>query len=545
MKKLIGILLVLAMLLLCACGSAGEASTAETLEPTETSTYEDGGTNTEAETTPAQTETLETTTEEEQTTTEPVPTTPDPAEQRTALGDYAGPVYWVSWPTDIEYGVNLDRYGNQLCWEAVPTEVKDVLTGEVRYYCCPHPDENGDYNLFVLYDTEGNQIMEPGPWRSEQCMGDLLVRSLDTLVPGFESEETADKACGLYDLRTGETLIKGVWFLRKMSERSVVAMDPNCHLMGILDDTGAVLSGFPVDAVYHLPEPVGGYMTATLLEPGYNATVVLNENCRCILHADGWEQEYFLYDCGSRGTYCGLRDWKGHTFTTLVKAGNWGESVLVDALIAGMDGYRIRGRGPGDDSGDEYERYYLYDMQGEIVCGSYRGIVALHKGQDGLYDRYLAWEKDDLFLLDAEGTVLKQRSFPKLDSVYLIPEHAEYRAGVGATAISVSTWWVEPGADHGEGDTYILDLELEDVGPEGYSHIEKVTETVYWGRKKDADRMSGSIDLFTADGTLILSGIDSIGTAGPDGIPVIIGDRAGLLDERGNWIGWCVWKRGY
>jgi hypothetical protein len=49
------------------------------------------------------------------------------------------------------------------------------------------------------------------------------------------------------------------------------------------------------------------------------------------------------------------------------------------------------------------------------------------------------------------------------------------------------------------------------------------------------------IELFSEDGTVLMTGLLCVGKGGPDGIPVLTKDRIGLVDEYGRWIGWNDW----
>ena len=321
-KRRIGILLAAAMLGLSSCGAPADRESVQTSPETreEVTSGEEILPSSREAADPAPADTEKTAMETSETSDQSEPMTPDPATQRTIYGDYAGPVYRIPMPWDNEYSVFLDRYGNQLTWPEVPSQVTDVLTGEVRYYCCMHLQEDGSAG-YVLYDTEGNVVLEESPNWVNQCMGSLLVRTSVEYMSS-QGEDLSDK-CVLYDPASGEAVAKNVFYLKKMSELSAIALDPDFHLVGILDENGTVLAGFPTEETYASPQPVGGYIKATLLKPGYSATVVLNDQCRCILHADGWDQEYRLFDCGKRGTYCGLQDWKEHTITTLYRTDPW------------------------------------------------------------------------------------------------------------------------------------------------------------------------------------------------------------------------------
>ena len=477
----------------------------------------------------------------------PVQTLPATEEQRTAYGDYAGPVYYVYWP-DIEWHIAIDRYGNELPYQQVPVEVKDVLTDEVRYYSCSHYSEEEEGSAAqctgcVLYDLEGRVVLEEAPYRYEQCLGDLLLRNPIRTMDEADTGEITDPAQvgTLYDLVTGEVKAEGIQYMKKLDEHKVIALDERFDLLGVLDEDGNVLGGFPMEERFDVPQPVGGYMTACLYSPGYSAEVVLNAEPRCILHADGSEEEFRLYDCGSRGLYCGLHDFTDHGITTLYRADPWERLGLLDLNVIRMDGYRIIGIGPDLDEEEPYP-HWLCDMEGTLISGPYRDLYVLEETSDGRFCRYLGWTKDRIVILDAEGTVLKERAISDLDGVRLIPDETEYQ-GMKAEVISVSTWRMDDQTGQAETNSIVLDTELEDFMSGRYSYASRTTDNVYWGVPAGQSRWGGStgIELFSADGTVLMTGLLCVGKGGPDGIPVLTKDRIGLVDEYGRWIGWNDW----
>lgn len=541
MKRLFSTILVLILILgLSACSGAVPEESSSL--PVETKTTE---ALTEAASTENNTEPITEATEGSTAELPPIQTLPDPEQQRTALGDYAGPVYRIKWP-DREYNICLDRYGNLLTYEQRPWEVKDVLTGEVRFYCCAHY-ETGERGLLdvigsVLYDLEGNLVLEEAPYLYEQCMGDMVAyRRAETENEPENANELEEPAYGFRDLKTGETKLAGVYYLKKLDGSRAIALDENFDLLGVLDVEGNVLGGFPMEEKYHNPEPVAGYMTAGLYKPGYSSTVVLNAKPRCILHADGSEEQFHLYDCGSRGLYCGLSDWKAHPITTLYRANPWEKLYQLDMGIVAMDGHRMICVGEQDPDGQYLQ--YLCDMDGNILAGPFREYLrVLERDQEGLMTLLLAMGKDKLLLLDGDGNVLKEREIPDLDYVYLVPWETEYQGGE-RTGITVNTWRQDDTTGEVISRNFILAPDLEDFTPAGYSYATRAWVNVWWGYPEDsnATKEEGRITLFTSDGTVLMTGLLSVGAGGPDGIPVLAKDRVGLVDKYGRWIAWTDW----
>lgn len=513
MKKLCsqGLAALLALLLLAACGGAGEGpSQAESLPQPDASQGES----------PAQ----------------------EPAGG--SVGDESY-IYSVYMNTEEHY---FDGEGNRLSQEEVYTLLYDLDTNEPRYRLYTRTEDTGEddewgYPVTVEYSRlcglDGSVIQDWEPMAYDSAMGGLVIRReprgfYEIIMPGTEVE------AALWDPASGEAVVEGVDSLQSLGNGHFLALDPSGLALGVLDGEGNILSGFPAPEDYYYPTTEDGWILGNQRDPyggDYETDYpdqLMDENFDVLLEGEGMNISFiglrgdFLLVDGEDGTTREVRSLED--FSLLY---SWDEST--DDTLEYFDGelmiLRTGERGSW--------QYALTTPEGEVVAGGFDQLTPeddMSMDASGPAQTFVGRKGDTILRLDREGNTLAQADFPGLDSIYPL--------GDGYTSYTLAA---EASSDHDSAysmPTGMLDPALSVVIPaEKYDNVYRLSQ---WDGSRSTDldlfqcsrEVNGSyrMDIVDTSGRVLLDSLTSTSMVQDGKLAVIRGFSMGLMDLSGNWI---------
>lgn len=127
---------------------------------------------------------------------------------------------------------------------AAPTELRDVLTGELRYTTVreTRDTEEGGYELVrsVLYAPDGSVAEESTDSTYGLCLGRYVIKENFAAMAGDDPEVWMAGTC-LYDPIEKKSVIDGVSLLAKLTDDRAVAVDARAHIMGLLNENAEMV----------------------------------------------------------------------------------------------------------------------------------------------------------------------------------------------------------------------------------------------------------------------------------------------------------------
>lgn len=461
---------------------------------------------------------------------EAVPPEADPADGR----QYK--VYLDAWRT-----LAFDRDGQLITEEEAYTTLKGN-DGKPQCRLYTRIEDTGkkdDYGypvaryMSALYDLDGSLLADWAEISYSAGFGDFVIRCNDPKRGMKDVSELApDYYSELWNFRTGET-IEGVEWISGFSDGNMLALGIYSVPLGVLDAQGSKISGFPA------PE---GYTEARawndrILAVNWQGEEHNDEN----LHTVALSQQFepvFSYQIlnesffGLRGPYL-LAEESGGKNQRVMAAG--GDVLYVvgpeeeveyfdgECMILNRDKNRIEDaawyclkKPDGTVLADGFSQLQPADNAYWNDDGQAPAFISL---RGGLGEQGCTAER-----LDRDGKITATADLPGADDIQGIGEgYFTYRLP--------------------DGNVGLLDPDLNTVIPAGgYSGIWPVTDSfsgeplnLLECRKEAATGVSRS-DLYSLDGTLMVSNLTQLGDAGPDRLAVVKGFSAGLMDWQGNWI---------
>ena len=529
------ILLLAAALVLCACSSNGL--------PIPTAASRSGETlpdKPKGETAPSGVPLSSKAAETEQTQapetapvqTEPESTAAEPTEPETGSGGepfvtpdfYTGKTYSVGrfWYAEEE-GSNyvMDEEGHLLDAEKIPSPIYDELTGEVRFYDRTEYTKIGENYEDVkvsttLYDKDGTVLEEDMPFLFTRACGNCVVR-LDSQAALMWEGQFSDYSGDLYDPYAHQVVQKDVCDVIRMTEDSALAKDAKGFLMGVIDEAGKVLTGFPMETgPYKWPSVYGNGFVIAETEDGADGGIVqvlLNRDLEYVDHTDEGEQ-YGTFNCGKRGTV--LEKILSDGTTWLMDMDKWEVILTTDDMVRDADEQRII---CGEDGAK-----MLYDWSGKKLAGPCEDLCPVREESGKPWQGLISREGNIVCLRDLDGKILNKIELPGLSYI-----------SVYSGIVYCSLMEYDIGTGNYNYGTKIYDYQLKQLIPDGYDNISAVAPGVY-ACPVTTPQGESRQDLFNSAGEMIFSGATSVGYGDEHAIPVVKGFSVGLIDLQGNWI---------
>ena len=437
---------------------------------------------------------------------------------------YTGKTYSVSkyWYSDEEGDdYVMDAEGHLLDADRIPLPIVDELTGEVKFYDRTEYIKTGpnyeDVKVSTtLYDRDGNILEEDVPYLFYNACGNCVTRLSSNAALMYEGQFT-DYTCELYDPYAHKVVRDDVYSLIKLTDGKALAMDRQGVLLGVVDASGAVLAGFPMETgPYRWPYVYGnGFVFADVEDEadGGLARVLLNSELEYVDYASSYEN-YRVFKCGERGEILTKVLETGETY--VFDMDKWEILLRMDDTIEEMDSRRI--------ICSRNDRKWLYDWNGKQLAGPYEELAPIREAEGEDYTGFAGRNGTVLYLLDADGKILKQRDVPNL-----------YYVSVFDGMIYCATSEYDAEIDYYDYGVFICDYQLNQLIPEGYSSVRLVAPGVYACPRYNAQNEI-RLTLFNDKGEVIFENATCVGYGDEDAIPVVKGFTVGLIDRQGSWI---------
>lgn len=428
----------------------------------------------------------------------------------------------------IDDSVDFNGFGqvvrsDQIRYEAVP----DMITDEVIYYSASYSDfvkkEDGSYDRKVysrLYDTDGNILID---WKNtvySQAFGKWIISrdyfdvNMDTTGIKFHAALLNTKS---------DKKLKDVWSMELMDEHHIVVSSFTSGILGIIDEKGRKLAGFPWSIEDGSDDcmVVGNYLV-TYKENQEDFTYDLNvyDADLCLLGSLSHASDSSLYNEGMIGPYLRCGD---SVFDMSQSDGNELYEIFGNSDVSYLDD-EIAVFGDKLDPG-----YILFDTKKkEIISEKYYNIVLENEDADGTdtqkVNYFIGYRPGVIDKIDRKGKVVASAKFADVGNVSALK--------TGFVAIS-EDWEHEA----------LYDSDLKEVIPVGtYTDISPVYEdetnpkNSLWSCGFYIDEQHQRMDLVKGDGSIIVKNASGIGIAKDGCIALSRGQWVGLIDLEGNWI---------
>mgnify|MGYP000891201918 CR=1 FL=1 len=384
--------------------------------------------------------------------------------------------------------------------------------------------------LQALYAPDGSLLADWSPYGYKAAFGDVFIRQDYFHSLMYPEDYPEGYHTALWNAKTGQELFVGTQSCATFDNGSHLLTDIYGSPLGIVDDSGKALAGFPVEQTWYSAQVWRDFI------------IVCSQNPYDYSENKDWESSrYFLLDqdftvLTPPYQFISVRYAQDRSLSGgLVVGGEDGKC----SLFTPRDG--ILYTAPDGADIDYYDEglviprwgtpiaYRLDDFNGSTLADGFISLEA--DSSDGQpAQRFLGLREDgQILLLDRGGQVLAQREAP------------DGTQGVGAVGKGLYFYEVQRGDTVSRG---LLDAQLREVIPMGqYDYFSLATD---WenGAPEVHDLLIASnysaappqIDVYGLEGNLIAGGLSQVGTFGPDRMAVIQGFSYGLMDFNGSWI---------
>jgi len=453
-------------------------------------------------------------------------------------GNWDSAAFWV-----------IDRDGNEAADDSAlgyrEYELTDLATGEPAFQVRERQevDRADEFPKTLtwrsLWDLDGNMLIDWEIMDYRQAFGEFIVRTQSWeafLLAGgdFDNLPTA-----LYHVPTGREMFAGAFFAGRLDNGNFLLSDQWGAALGIVDESGVVAAGFPMETPYHGVSAWNNYIIANSRNPreewreeeiitGFILDVGFNE-----LFTAEWINPFFG---GLRGDYLAFRAGDEN--------GIWapGEGVIFSvtgAAIEYFDG-ELAIVQTGEFRGEVPLNATLVTREHEELAGGFSWLMP-----DGNFmnsdpaERFIGILDGKAVIIDREGNITASSEYiPNLRNIWIL--------GTG-----LYTFGAEDGFVFGSG---LLGPDLETLIPAGrYSYFghapglwtEEQIEAAGGvlltagrdiGNPDRPHRMISRIDVLDNNGNVVVDNVTSIFDVGPGRIALRRGFNIGLMDWSGNWV---------
>lgn len=436
--------------------------------------------------------------------------------------------------------VMLDDAGNILPEDESRYTLYDPGTNKAVYYCNYRIEDTGEDDEYGnpiakrwsrLYAMDGTMLLDWAPYNYGGAPGGLVIRKQDRPVAvDFGGVQLPDGYySALYDPIAQADVLTGVSMLQRADENLYMACDAQGLLLGFINGSGEVVSGFPAPIACYYPSVGRGGCFSTDLSNPFDINNMVEKPLQTLFDYRFNEMltaEYInLNFYGLRGDYVLV---EGANGAQEVRTLPGLETVFVceksGAKLQYFDGQRVL----LSERGAAGWQYWLVDMQNRRLTKRYQTIEAMladEFGDRSPAERFIAIDGDTLSILDYDGNATLTQNIPWLNSA---KQRGQNRFIYDVTP--GDSW-----EDHAAG---LLDENLNIVlSAEKYDYI----NPLYDGNREVpglyAAQQSGRDlqDIIDQNGQVVIGDLAHI-DAGPDAIAVVRGFSLGLMDYEGNWL---------
>lgn len=438
----------------------------------------------------------------------------------------------------------FDARGNEIPPEKQFTVLYDIVSGQPQCQKRTVVEDSGmddEYGMPVLrrttalYDLEGKLLHDFAEKDYEAGFGDFIIRhdhqgfvvSVDDLPKDYHS--------GLWNYKTGETVLDDVAYIRAMNEEKTRFLMTDAFMdgLGVTDARGNVIGGFPPPEGCHRAEPWHGMViTNDMPYDGEEGRDTLRtETLETVLSCDSLNGAFR----GIRGKYMGYRD--GEEAGILDGDFNKVYSPPDGETVRYFDGELvILSKVAFEDAdGARHFSYRLVKTDGTELASDFENLVSADREEDAASaNRFLAYAGGELVQLGRDGARLASQTLPGAEGIFVLggglitcrmDDDTECLLNENLEIV------IAPG-------TYRSIYRLTDWAQQKYEDYDLLECTYYLGGK-DPQFSSGAVmrrDVLDLTGRRIVTGLTDIGGVGPNRMAVQRGFSVGLMDWEGNWI---------
>lgn len=310
-----------------------------------------------------------------------------------------------------------------------------------------------------------------------------------------------------------------------MDEESLIALDKDRRLLGVVDANGQVISGFPAAQTYYDPEAAQGRIVASsvsfLDNEARRTDTLLDIHLNPLYSAPRINTVYK----GLHGSYFIIYQ-KNRTAIVSVETLEPVYEIDPELEFTYFDGERLLVYLEDEKTGEE--TMCLRDRNNRTLFEAEVLISAQPQSSKDRAGQFLAAENETAMLISREGQVLKRQTIPGLTSLYCDRE---------------GLYFYEAYNEKGQIRTGLLDEELRIVIPaEAYETLSVATLQDYLIEPMDyllavrRDHAAELTDILDLKGNVIFSGATRIYSRGQDRFALLQGEFAGLINGQGEWI---------
>jgi len=450
-------------------------------------------------------------------------------------GDWGSGAFWV-----------IDRDGNEVADETdsgyMEYELTDLATGEPAFQVRQRQEVNRDEGFpravmwRSLWDMDGNMLIDWELMDYRQAFGEYIIRmenweALFLAGGDFENLPTA-----LYHVPTGREMFAGTFNVGPLDNGTFLLSDQWGTALGIVNEAGEVVAGFPMEMPFHHVSTWNNYIIASSRNPREEwreeeriSGFLLDADFNMLFTGD-WVNPFFG---GLRGDYIAFRNGDENGIWTI------DDGVIfsvTDATIEYFDG-ELAIVQTGEFRGSQPLNATLVTREHEEIAGGFSWLTPDGNFMDNdPAERFIGILDGQAVIIDREGNVIASSEYiPNVRNIWLL-------------SAGLYTFGVEDGAVFGAG---LLGPNMETLAPAGrYSYFglapglwsDEEIEAA-GGILLQAGREIGNprrpihrMDILDAAGNVIVDNVTVIFEVGPDRIALRRGFNVGLMDWSGNWI---------
>lgn len=418
----------------------------------------------------------------------------------------------------------------------------DIATGEPRYLTKTRIEDTGvkdEYGSPVteqycrLYDLNENLLYDWQPITYNAAMGELLIRTNRRNMWFYQENFPEDLESCLWNPVTGETVLEGVDSVQDMGDNLFLAGDASGKVMGVIDEKGNIVSGFPALEEYYYPTTKHGLILtdnnspyAEFSDKEYIVNYLLDKDFNLLLEAPNLNIGYV----GLRGRFLLSRESDANVIISLDDLSELYRTESADTTVSYYDGERmILLNGPDRLN----QGAFLCDAGGKPLTGAFQSLQCVDEYisfHDMPSDRFIAINDDSAFLLDRDANVLASASIPYLSNV------RHLNNGLFSYEITIDQDKQYCGLLDENFNILLPAEKYEVVSPlYNYAGGNDTTYDIFQCDYTTNDGLRRS-DLLRPDASPIIEGLSYVGSVSDNRIAVMRGFSYGLIDFDGSWI---------
>lgn len=445
---------------------------------------------------------------------------------------------WEMGETERSGWMYMESDGTVIPEGEIKTKLYDMLSGTVAAMTETKTEDTGlddEYGSPItatysrLYSPNGELLRDWEEKDYSEGFASFLIRHdninwYEEIPDGFET--------ALWDIRTGESVIDGVYSLEKVDDSHFLALDERGVLLGMLDENGNKIAGFPLKEKYYYPTVENSVILVDTHDPYYydgsDKTVyrIIDNDFNTVFETNQLNISYYAL----RGPYATYKSGEERGVLSLETLRPLYVYENSNDTVTYFDGDIMVIRNADQKAQIWYS--VLCDAAGNKLTDKYDSITFDDSdyGSDSRSEYFIASKGDEISLLSRDGSVMSTMVIEGLTGINIYNGYIEYYI-----------------TENGLSKMGLLDMDFDVIvsaRDNDYISVSRISDYSA-GKKRDTDVISASrynsagqlrTDLFTLDGDTIITGLSAVGTVGKDSIAVLRGFSFGLIDYSGEWI---------